>query len=68
VIETSLRIISNQFTFGRFLPRGGILLWFSKEVARNRDAIQITEVTVAKNVRNSIEETKKSVILYRVPL
>jgi len=68
VIETSLRITSNQFTIGRFLPRGGILLWFSKEVACNRDAIQIMEGAVAKNVRNSIEEPKKSVILYRVPL
>jgi hypothetical protein len=58
VIETSLRITSNQFTIGRFLPRGGILIWFSKEVARIRDAIQITEGAVAK----------KSVILYRVPL
>ena len=68
VIETSLRITSNQFTIGRFLPRGGILIWFSKEVARIRDAIQITEGAVAKKVRNSIEEAKKSVILYRVPL
>jgi hypothetical protein len=68
VIETSLRITSNQFTIGRFLPRGGILLWFSKEVACNRDAIQIMEGAVAKKVRNSIEEDKKSVILYRVPL
>ena len=58
VIETSLRITSSQFTIGRFLPRGGILIWFSKEVARIRDAIQITEGAVAK----------KSVILYRVPL
>ena len=41
---------------------------FSKEVARNRYAIQITEGAVAKKVRNSIEEAKKSVILYRVPL
>jgi hypothetical protein len=55
-----LHITSNQFTIGRFLPRGAILLWFSKEVARNRDAIQITEGAVAKKVRNSIEEAKKS--------
>jgi len=68
VIETSLRITSNQFTIGRFLPRGGVLLWFSKEVACNRDAIQIMEGAVAKKVRNSIEEAKKSVILYRVSL
>jgi hypothetical protein len=68
VIETSLRITSNQFTIGRFLPRGGILLWLSKEVACNRDAIQIMEGGVARKVRNSIEEAKKSVILYRVPL
>jgi hypothetical protein len=30
--------------------------------------MQITEGAVAKKVRNSIEEAKKSVILYRVPL
>ena len=28
VIEASLRITSNQFTIGRFLPRGDILLWW----------------------------------------
>ena len=43
VSEASLHITSNQFTIGRFLPRGGILLRFSKEVARNRDPNQITE-------------------------
>jgi hypothetical protein len=68
VIETSLRITSNQFTIERFIPRGCILLWFWKEVRCNRDAIQNMEGAVAKKVRNSIEEDKKSVILYRVPL
>jgi hypothetical protein len=37
-------------------------------VARNRDAIEITEGAVAKKVSNSVEEAKKSVILYRVSL
>jgi hypothetical protein len=64
VIEKSLRITSYQFLIGRFLPRGGILLWFSKEVACNWDVIQIMEGAVAKKVRNSIEEVNKSVILY----
>ena len=40
VIESSLQITSNHFTIGRFLPRGGIIPWFSKEVALLEESAQ----------------------------
>jgi len=55
-------------TIGSFLPRGGIFLWFSKEVALNRNAIRITEGAVAKKVHNPAEGAKKSAVLYLIPL
>ena len=68
VIESSLGIASNLFRIGRFLLRGGIVLWLSKEDSLNRHAIQITEGAFSSKVRNLPEEAKKRVLFYRVPL
>ena len=52
---------------GRFLYRGGILLWLHKQYATQRDTIPLPDNLVAKRIKKPAEDGKRSVIVYRVP-
>ena len=67
-LEDAAEIPRKFFKTGRFLPRGGIVLWLHKEYSTQREAIPSPDSLVAKRTRNPTEDGKRSVIVYRIPL
>jgi len=67
-LEEGAEIPRKLFKTGGFLPRRGISLCFHKKYPTQRDTIPLPDNLVDKRIKNTAEDARRSVTVYRVSL